>query len=1117
VTAARPRRTLRAVSTCPRCQQENPPGARFCNNCASPLEPADRPVEERKTVTVVFVDLVGFTGRAEKLDPEDVRQLLSSYHSQVRAVLERHGGTVEKFIGDAVMAVFGAPRAHEDDPERAVRSALAIRDWARAEPDLQVRVAVASGEALVSLGARPAEGEGMVAGDVVNTAARVQSAAPVNGVLVDDSTHRATRDAVSYAQAEPVLAKGKAEPVRVWEALEPVARFGVDLSVDAQTPLVGRDRELELLRSLLDRARTEGSTQLVTLVGVPGIGKSRLVGELSRLADEEPELVTWRQGRCLPYGEHVTYWALGEIVKAEAGILESDQPAAAEEKLRRMVSSVVTDEADARWVAGELRALAGLSSEAGGNADAAKGAWSRWLEGLAHRRPTVLVFEDLHWADDGLLDFVDELVDWLRDVPLLVVGTARPELVERRPGWGGGKANSTTISLQPLQDDDSAQLVAALLGRPVQLADEREALLERIGGNPFFAEQYVRMLGEEGATGALPESVQGVIAARLDALPRDEKELLQEAAVQGKVFWAGGVSSARRMPVADADRALRALERKDFVRRERTSSVAGDTQYAFRHVLLRDVTYAQIPRRERGEKHRRAAEWIESLGRPDDHAELLAYHYLQALELARAAGQDDPELTDRAVAALRAAGERALALSAFASVGEFVAEALALIPADDPRRPRLLVVQADAASRSGTDAGPLFEEALERFRAAGDAEGAAEAATIGGRLAWLEGNRAESDRLIDLALSLAPERPDSRARALALSHQTGFHMLGGAFEDAIRTGAEALPRVEALRMGEQRARLHIVIGCARCGLGDKEGLDEIRDGIEIAESEGHIDMVQVGYGNLSSELHFFGLLDEARATWMNPYALAERYRLGRFLRGAQLGAAEWAYLDGRWDEALPIVDGLIAAAERDDRDYTDAMAYALRAWIRLARGDANGAAADTARAVEVAGVSDAQAQSAAYTIGALVETDRGRRAEANRLADELVGIGPVVVPALCSPSPTLVDTAWAFHDLGRGRDFESAILDPSPIPSPWGEAARAVVSGRPAEAAEIVERIGNPAVAAYTRMRAAGLLAAAGKADDAAAQREPAEAFYRKVGAVGLLGEADAPARASGS
>ena len=610
--------------------------------------------EERKVVTVLFADLVGFTSRAEQLDPEDVRAMLSPYYTRLRQELERRGGTVEKFIGDAVMALFGAPVAHEDDPERAVRAALAIRDGLaelnEADPklELQVRIAVNTGEALIALGANPSEGEGMASGDVVNTAARLQASAPVNGILVGETTYRATERAIEYREAEPVAAKGKTEPVKVWEVLEPRARYGVDIGLRGRVPLVGREQELDVLLDALSRVRSESASQLVTLVGVPGIGKSRLVFELSAAVDEDPELIFWRQGRSLPYGEGVTFWALAEIVKAQAGILETDSAEAAVEKLRRSVKDVVADASEADWIESHLRPLVGLEDDAQPEGDRqaeAFGAWRRFFEHLAERSPLVLVLEDLHWADDGLLDFVDDLVEWASAVPLLVVCVARPELLSRRPGWGGGKPNATTLSLSPLTRDDTARLVAALLEQAVLPAELQTALLGRAEGNPLYAEEYVRMLQDRGflrrEDGAwrfegyddlpLPESVQGIVAARLDALAAEEKALVQDAAVIGKVFWAGAVAAIGGLEQAAVEERLRGLGRKEFVRRERRSSVAGEDQYLFLHVLVRDVAYGQIPRAQRAAKHRAAAEWIASLSadRSEDRAEMLAHHYLE--------------------------------------------------------------------------------------------------------------------------------------------------------------------------------------------------------------------------------------------------------------------------------------------------------------------------------------------------------------------------------------------------------------------------------------------------------------------------------------------------------
>src|SRR5947208_841404 len=700
--------------TCPACGQENPEGFRLCGMCGAALVPtASRPREERKVVTILFTDLVGSTARAEGLDPEDVRATLSSYYAQLRAELERHGGTVEKFIGDAVMAVFGAPVSHEDDAERAVRAALAIRDSIGDE--LQSRTAVNTGEALVALGAKPGEGDAMVAGDVVNTAARLQSSAPVNGILVGEGTYRATRQAIDYRDAPPVEAKGKAEPVKVWEAVGARSRFGSDVEEKLRTPLVGRERERDLLADALAHARAEQSAQLVTLVGVPGIGKSRLVAELFQITDADEDIISWRQGRSLPYGERVSFWALGEIVKAHAGILESDDAATAEEKLEGMVEALAEDEREREWLVRHTRPLVGLEGAERTEREEAFAAWRRLLEAAAEQRPLVLVFEDLHWADDGLLDFVDHLAEWATTVPLLIVATARPELLDRRPGWSGGKRNAFTLSIGALTDDETAQLLHGLLERAVLDADAQQAVLQCAEGNPLYAEEYARMLAEhDGGDLPLPETVQGLIAARIDGLAPEEKALLQDASVVGKVFWPGALAGA------DAT-ALHALERKEFVRRDRRSSIAGETQYAFLHALVRDVAYGQIPRAERAEKHRRAAEWLGALAgdRAEDHAEMLAHHYREALTLAEAAGIGTSSLQEPARRAFAQAAERAYALNSYLAAVELGNEALALTPENAPERPPLQLLVAYATWPLGRDDPGLLESARDGFLARG--------------------------------------------------------------------------------------------------------------------------------------------------------------------------------------------------------------------------------------------------------------------------------------------------------------------------------------------------------------------------------------------------------------
>ena len=391
----------------------------------------------------------------------------------------------------------------------------------------------------------------MASGDVVNTAARLQSAAPVNGILVDETTYRATRQAIEYGEAPAVEAKGKAEPISVWEATGARSRFGVDVTHHARAELVGRERELSVLRDALERARHERTPQLVTLVGVPGMGKSRLVYELSQIVDADPELITWRQGRCLAYGDGVAFWALAEVVKAQAGISERDTEAEAAEKLHSAVEDAFEDSGDARWVESHLRPLVGLEVETGLGGDRrgeAFAAWRRFLEALAEQRPLVLVLEDLHWADEGLLDFVDELVDWLSGVPLLVVCSARPELLERRPGWGGGKLNASTFGLSPLSQEQTAVLISHVLERTLLPAEIQQALLERSEGNPLYAEQFAQLYLERGSAEdlPLPETLQGIVAARLDGLSTARE----------------GGSSGRRRSSARSSGPARSTERK---------------------------------------------------------------------------------------------------------------------------------------------------------------------------------------------------------------------------------------------------------------------------------------------------------------------------------------------------------------------------------------------------------------------------------------------------------------------------------------------------------------------------------------------------------------------------
>jgi class 3 adenylate cyclase/tetratricopeptide (TPR) repeat protein len=1054
--------------------------------------------QERKVVTVLFCDLVGFTRQAEDMDPEDVASMLVPYHARLKEELERYGGTVEKFIGDAVMAVFGAPVAHEDDPERAVRAALAIREFAQ-ETEIELRIGIATGEALVTLGARPDQGETMASGDVVNTAARLQAAAPVNGILVGEKTHEATTGSIEFEQVEPITAKGKSRPVPVWVALR--ARSRITLDRLHTSPLVGRARELDLLEDALGRARAEHQPQLVTLVGVPGIGKSRLVYELSEVVDRDPELISWRQGRCLPYGDGVTFWALGEIVKGQLGILDTDTAEQAELKLRE----AVTDE----WIRTHLRPLVGLGADTGegDRREEAFTAWRRFLEDIAAQRPLTLVFEDLHWADESLLDFVDHLVDWASGVRLLVVCTARPELLERRPGWGGGKTNALTISLSPLSDEETTRLVSTLIQRAVLPADTHGVLLARAGGNPLYAEHYARLL-EDRAVGdelALPETVQGLIAARLDLLDPGEKALLQDAAVVGKVFWLGALASVSGIAERPAEVGLHALARKGFVRRDRETTIAGDTEYAFLHVLVRDVAYGQLPRVPRSEKHRLAAHWLEALGRPEDHAEMVAYHYREALTLGRAAGLDTTPFEDSARRALGEAGDRALALNAYEAALRFYEEALELTPEDGPERARLLLGRAKAyflgVDEARTD---LFGDARDAFLAVGDREAAADAQVSETIALRSSGRTREAVDGAESAAALLADAPLGATKATVVANWARNLVLAGNYEDALTIGREALEMGSELGLGELQAHALNTIGMARVSMGDFGGLADLDESLRLILEHGSPFEIGRVSNNLGFALYTAGRVERASELIAAALENAERFGLeGRWPRAGVLQDDFWR---GRWDEAERRADEWL---EDDSPNINEPSVRAVRARIRLGRDDVGGATADCAAALEALGdewdVGENDLVSAVCACAEVALAD-GRQDEAADLADKLVALGGAA-PQNAATAP--IELALLLEALGRPGSPIIEACDEFPQIA-WLQAAVAVVRGEHVSAADRLAELRTPPLEAAVRLRAAEHLVGGGRRAEADVQLQKALGFYRSVGATRYIREGEA-------
>jgi class 3 adenylate cyclase/tetratricopeptide (TPR) repeat protein len=998
------------VATCPRCGEENPARARFCLACGAQLAAGPVTHEERKVVSILFVDLVGFTAISERLDPEDVRARLRPYHARLKKEIERFGGTVEKFVGDAVMAAFGAPVAHEDDAERAVRTGFrileAIDELNKAEPGLglSVRAAVNTGEVVVAIGARPAEGEGFVTGDVVNTAARLQQVAPVGSLVVGAQTFETTKHVIEYVKLEPISVKGKAERLSVWLAKHPRSRFGAHMEHGTRAPLVGREHELALLRETYSRTVRESSIQLVTITGEPGVGKSRLVAEFRTVVDEQPDLVLWRQGRCLPYGEGITFWALGEIVKAQASILDSDKPEEASKKLAAAVRAA-EEPSEREWLEARLAPLVGVGGDEATDAverSQSFSAWRGFLEGVAAQAPLVLVFEDLHWADDPLLEFVEHLVDRSVGVPLFVISTARPELFERRPGWGGGKRNSATVSLSALTTEETVRLIGALLSGAALPAETQSALIDRAGGNPLYAEEFVRMLGDRGileprgqpfeipaAEIPVPETIQALIAARLDALPPAGKSLLQAAAVMGKVFWAGAVSSVSGIAQDDVTEALHELSRRELVRRVRNSSVRGEEEYSFWHALVRDVAYRQLPRAARAAKHRAAADWIERIAgdRVGDHAELLVHHYGEALELARAAREGVQDLEEQLKRFLVLAGERALPLDV-TKAESFYRQALELLPQGDPQRPNVLARAAEAAALAGRypEAEAGYVEAIREFRARGNGLRAGEALVKLGAIVRDRGEQQRAGSLLTEAVELLEREPPSAELVLAYTHAARYYHFSWGPEQALEWEEKAIDT--ARELGSEGLATHALAerGGDRIELGDLGGLNDLKEALRIGLELGLGEETALVYAILGD----FVWWTEGPSAGLNVYRAGIDFTARRgmtyyttYLKGESVRPL---FELGEWDALLGIVGELV---DWDETSYQALLARSYDAHVRLRRGRVTDAAALSDEFLPRARESgDPQVLVPALATAALIEESRMTAVAAVRLVEE---------------------------------------------------------------------------------------------------------------------------------
>jgi len=1088
---------------------------------------------------VLFVDLSGFTDLAAELDPEDVRAAQAQYFRTVSTAVATWGGVVEKYIGDAVMAVFGAPTTGEDDPHRAVRAALQLCDDVARQVSptgspLRVSAGVATGEAVVDLAAARDHGQALVSGDVVNLAARLQDLAPPAAVLVDAATRRATHDSVEHEHLPAAVLRGRRTPTEVYAVRGLRSRRGTVDSAD-DPPLVGRTAELEILTTALARTVQDRRPQLISLVGAAGIGKSRLVRELFRRVDAATEpLVTWRTGRCLPYGDGVSYAALAEIVKSHAGILESDDAGTAASKLDDALQGLVADGPGGAGVEpGEvprLRAalapLVGLPAAAL-DAEESEQAWRRVVLALAARRPTVLVVEDLHWSGEALRRFLDSLVAAAEDVPLLVLCTSRPEAGGSTPPDEGcsGSGRSLAMTLSPLRGTEVSALLAGLLDRVVFPAPVLRQLAALSGGVPLYAQEYVRMLTErgilrregsrwtlpEGSGLPMPETVHAVVASRLDLLDPADRTVLAAAAVVGESFWPGAVAATLGAGPEPVRTALGSLVRRGLVLQASTSSMAGEPEFRFRHVLVRDVAYGRIARRDRAERHRRAADWLEGLAatRAPDTAEVLAHHRSAALELVEALGLDVSAYRVSARTALAGAARRAYRLHAVEAALGYAERALALWPeeggaGDETRRPvallhRELQFRADPDEFYRARGPERLRVLAEEISAGGDHALAGRAWTLLGQVEWLRADRACAVEHLGRALALYAHLPDSEGKATAHLEWARLHMVDFRPELALPAAATALRIARALGLREAEADALITDGSARWVAGEQDAVERLEAALAFCRAHG-LPSLRRAANNLSTVLLEEGELVRSAAVAREGMAVPDGRRTSLVADSSE--EAEQAYFDGDWPRMLRAADAFLDRPGADSAEW-DLQLRGTRAWARVLRGEDPGD--DVAHALHAARRGGFQRTvCSALAAGALESALRGRPAAADRLLAELEDSW--------RRTPGWVSREWlpaAAHAAGLVGPARAgsllALLDRLPRRTRWVQAARCTL------AAAVTAGDGDHAGAGRLHGSAALAYERIGDLTDAALAHAAAVAEHRRAGAGG--GDAGPAAR----
>ena len=1122
------------AATCSSCGTQNAPGQKFCGECgaalgaAAPAPVQDGPAAERRHVSVLFADLVGFTGASEDRDAEDTRELLSAYFDACRRLIDRYGGTVEKFIGDAVMAVWGTPVANEDDAERAVRAAL---DLVAAVPDLDpalaARAGVLTGEAAVTIGA---EGQGMVAGDLVNTAARIQSAAEPGAVLVGESTKRATEAAIAYEEAGEHELKGKTEPVPLFKALRvTAARAGALKSTGLEPPFVGRDRELRLVKELFHASAEDEKAHLVSVVGIAGIGKSRLAWEFEKYVDGLIENVWWHRGRCLAYGEGVAYWALAEMVRMRARIGEEEPTAQALGKLRATLEEHVPDEEERAWLEPRLAHLLGHGEPIAADRAELFSAWRVFFERLADQGPCALVFEDLQWAEPGLLDFIDHVLELSRNKPVFVLALLRPEAAGRE--GAPSPRNASTLSLEPL----SAEAMEALLdgfvpGLPAELRSE---ILTRAQGVPLYAVETVRMLLDRGLLEragdvyrptqaidalAVPETLHALLAARLDGLEPSERSIVQDASVLGKTFTRHGLMAMSGRSEEEIEALLTRLVRKEVFSLQADPRSPERGQFGFLQDLLKRVAYETLSKKERKARHLAAAAHLATAWADEQEiVEVVASHYLDAYRLLPDA-EDAQEIKRKAREALARAGERAASLAATVEAARVFAAAAEL--ADEPLDEAELRAKAGRAAYSGgafANARGELERAVELYEQEGASREAALTLALLGNNDW---QLHESDRAVERlerAFSVLSEGEQDEGLAAVAAELGRLYFFRGdldAAEDRVLLAVDIGERLWLPEWLSQALNTAGLVAGARGRWEYERAL--LEHAVRLALENDLPAPALRAYNNLCN------ILDE-RDRYADDIELAKRaIDLARKV-GAR--SSEWRLAGelaqallrtGAWDECEELLAGLPEEARIG-------AAPIVACELAVRRGRLDDAREAAAAAEAMLDRSDVQDLSGVLGMRSLILNGEGDHAASlavtHELIDLLLGAGGAITAAL---KVAYVEVLTAAHALGDEKALRDLLGRIEAIPRgtqpptlvAHGQRCRALLGDSPDQrfrsAAALLREYALVPDAALVQVDHAEWLVAQGRTEEAEPLLAEAREVFVRLDAVPWLERADA-------